>query len=192
MNKPVFTCIALALATVIGAGSLHADDTQAEPAEARALVKQFAATLQGALKGAIADGGPIAAVQVCKEQAPAIAADLSAQSPWEIGRTSLKPRNGALNAPDDWERKTLEQFESRVRNGEAAMGMTYAEIIATGEGKTYRHMQAIPTGEVCLACHGENVAPALADAIDAAYPEDMARGYKLGDIRGAFTLSKPM
>lgn len=190
MNKPLLAAITLALAA--GTVVSHADDTLNEPSEARALIKDFATTLKGELKTALADGGPVNAVQVCKEKAPAIAADLSDRSDWEIGRTSLKTRNGALNAPDAWEAEVLEQFESRQRNGESPMGMTYAEVVETDDGKVYRHMQAIPTGQVCLACHGTDITPELAEAIDAAYPEDQARGYEEGDIRGAFTLSKPM
>ena len=53
-------------------------------------------------------------------------------------------------------------------------------------------MKAIPTGELCLLCHGETIDPDIAAAIDKAYPEDQARGFSLGDIRGAFTLSKPL
>jgi hypothetical protein len=53
-------------------------------------------------------------------------------------------------------------------------------------------MKAIPTGEVCLACHGSDITPEVAAAIDERYPDDMARGYSLGDVRGAFSLSKPL
>ncbi len=190
MTKPLLTAATLALA--VGAAVSHAEDTIDEPWEARALIKAFATSLQGELKGAMAEGGPVCAIQVCKEEAPAIAADLSQRSEWQIGRTSLKTRNGARNAPDAWETNVLEQFESRQRNGESPKGMTYAEVVTMDDGKVYRHMQAIPTGQVCVACHGARIAPELAEAIDAAYPEDQARGYKAGDIRGAFTLSKPM
>jgi hypothetical protein len=53
-------------------------------------------------------------------------------------------------------------------------------------------MKAIPTGEICLACHGESISPDVATAIREAYPQDQATGFSLGDIRGAFTLSKPL
>jgi hypothetical protein len=52
-------------------------------------------------------------------------------------------------------------------------------------------MKAIPAGEVCLACHGAAITPEVAAALDAAYPEDQARGYALGDVRRAFSVSKP-
>jgi hypothetical protein len=53
-------------------------------------------------------------------------------------------------------------------------------------------MSAIPTKKICLECHGANLAPEVAARLDALYPEDRARGFKIGDIRGAFTLSKSL
>jgi hypothetical protein len=129
---------------------------------------------------------------VCKERAPAIAASLAEQTGWEVGRTSLKLRNVALNTPDIWEQRVLKQFEDRKAAGQPVAGMTYAEVVETEDGTAYRYMQAIPTAQVCLACHGDNIEPGLAESIDQAYPDDQARGYAVGDIRGAFTLSKPL
>ena len=51
-------------------------------------------------------------------------------------------------------------------------------------------MKAIPTGEVCLKCHGSNVAPDVKAAIGELYPEDQATGFKAGELRGAFSVSK--
>jgi hypothetical protein len=160
--------------------------------EAEALVKQFASTLQGELKSALTEGGPAAAVAVCHERAPAIAESLSAQSGWSIGRTSLKTRNGALNSPDAWETRVLEEFEQRAAAGEPVGPMRFDEVVDVDGQKTYRFMKAIPTDQVCLACHGSDIAPEVAEAIDNAYPDDQARGFAVGDIRGAFTLSKPL
>lgn len=193
MYKPLLAGSALALAAAIGATSIAAMATTQEDADqAQQIIKDFATTLQGELKGALQEGGPVNAVSVCKEKAPAIAADLSEESGWDVGRTSLKTRNAALNTPDEWERNVLEQFESRKANGESPEGMSYAAVVDTEDGKTYRYMQAIPTQQVCLACHGKDLPPDLVEAIDTAYPEDEARGYSVGDIRGAFTLSKPL
>ncbi|MBV5321708.1 MAG: DUF3365 domain-containing protein, partial [Sulfuricurvum sp.] len=41
--------------------------------------------------------------------------------------------------------------------------------------------------EACLKCHG-NVEGDLAKAITAAYPEDKATGYKMGDLRGMIAI----
>jgi hypothetical protein len=53
-------------------------------------------------------------------------------------------------------------------------------------------MKAIPTAAVCLVCHGETVEGALGEKIKALYPQDRATGYRLGDIRGAFTITQPL
>ena len=161
-------------------------------AEAKGIVKEFFTRLKGELQGAIKSGGPVSAISVCKERAPAIAEELSGASGWEVGRTSLKLRNPALNAPDEWERQVLMQFEERKAAGEDVKTMAYSELVETGAGKRYRFMKAIPTADLCLACHGESINPDIAAAIDEAYPEDQARGFKSGDIRGAFSLSKPL
>lgn len=169
-------------------------ETTADPnaAEAKALIKEFFTSLKAELQGAIAGGGPMNAIGVCKDRAPAIAQELSDKSGWDVGRTSLKLRNPALNAPDDWEKQVLAKFEERKAAGEDVKTMAHAEVVETKSGKRYRFMKAIPTGDLCLACHGKAINPELAAAIDETYPEDQARGFTLGDVRGAFTLSKPL
>jgi hypothetical protein len=160
--------------------------------EAKALIKTFAGTLKGELETAMKSGGPVQAIAVCKERAPAIAADISAKSGWKVARTSLKTRNQAQNAPDAWERAVLARFDQRQAAGEPADTLAFAEVVESGGTRQFRFMKAIPTGEVCLACHGTEIAAPVAAALDQAYPGDQARGYKLGEVRGAFSLAKPL
>ncbi|MDE0059891.1 MAG: DUF3365 domain-containing protein [Defluviicoccus sp.] len=44
---------------------------------------------------------------------------------------------------------------------------------------------------MCTVCHGTNIAPEVAAALDALYPDDLARGFEVGDIRGAFSIVQP-
>lgn len=185
------TLLAATTLIIAGPGLSAADSTAGANEEARALIQQFASSLKTELVSAIKAGGPTNAIAVCQETAPAIANSLSESSDWEISRTSLKTRN-AENAPDAWEERTLKQFEARKAAGKPAKGMSYAEVVDTDGKKLYRYMMAIPTQEICLTCHGTNIDPELAATIDAAYPDDQARGYSAGDIRGAFTLTKPL
>ena len=53
-------------------------------------------------------------------------------------------------------------------------------------------MKAIPTGEVCLTCHGSNIKASLQIRINELYPDDKAYGFKIGDIRGAFFVQIPL
>lgn len=186
--------IALVFGSVLAlSGHATADtSTAADAAEAKGIVKEFFTSLKGELQGAIKTGGPVSAISICQERAPAIAKALSDKTGWEVGRTSLKLRNPELNSPDAWERAVLMEFEKRALAGEDVKTMAYSETVNTGQGQRYRFMKAIPTGEVCLLCHGANISPDIAEAIDQAYPQDQAKGYAAGDVRGAFTLSKPM
>ncbi|UHD14966.1 Tll0287-like domain-containing protein [Thiocapsa bogorovii] len=184
----------LTAATAILATTTLSAETTPNPnvEEAKGIVKEFATTLQGELQAAIKEGGPTNAIAVCQDRAPAIAADLSERSGWQVGRTSLKTRNTAGNAPDAWEQEVLADFDARRVAGEDVQPMAYAAVVETADGETFRFMKAIPTGEVCLACHGSDITPEVAAAIDERYPDDKARGYSLGDVRGAFSLSKPL
>ena len=131
------------------------------------------------------------AVSVCSEKAPAIAGGISEDKGWEVGRTSLRIRNPG-NAPDGWEQKTLEAFEDRRRSGEDLAKMEHSEVV-TADGKSvFRYMKAIPAGELCLTCHGKEIASDLAAKLKEVYPEDRATGFSLGEIRGAFTITQPM
>ena len=70
--------------------------------------------------------------------------------------------------------------------------MEFYEVVKTGNGEVFRYMKAIPAGKLCMTCHGSNIAPELVKKIDELYPNDQARGYSPGDIRGAFTIQQGM
>jgi hypothetical protein len=197
------TLVATAAAVLLAAGAVLAEsaaipapasspqDPNPQIEEAKGLIKTFVGSLNGELERALKAGGPTAAITVCKERAPAIAADISAKSGWDVGRTSLKLRNGELNAPDDWERAVLTRFDARRAAGEPADTLAFAEVVEVNGTRELRFMKAIPTAELCLVCHGTQMAPETVAALDDAYPGDLARGYRVGDLRGAFSLSKP-
>lgn len=145
--------------------------------------------LQTHLKAALTQGGPLAAVEVCHAKAPSIAQDMSQQQGVDIGRTSLKLRNPA-NAPDAWEQQVLADFAARLTKGEPLTALEHYAVVETGGQKQFRYMKAIGVQETCLICHGEVLAPELQSKIKALYPQDQATGYKLGELRGAFTLTQ--
>jgi hypothetical protein len=175
-------------------GSLKAADTTTDPNidEAKKIIKQFGGQLVSELKTALDNGGPVRAINVCSKRAPAIADGLSKASGWEVGRTSLKVRNTERGTPDAWELEVLKQFEVRKAAGESVETMAHAEVVETATGKAFRFMKPVATQELCLTCHGTEISSEVATALDQHYPKDQARGFALGDIRGAFTLSKPL
>ncbi|MDD3519555.1 MAG: DUF3365 domain-containing protein [Chromatiales bacterium] len=180
---------ALALTTALTSTPLLADEQRA--GEARAAIQEFAKSLQGELGAAMKAGGPTQAIEVCNTRAPEIAADMSKQKGMNIARTSLKTRN-AKNKPDAWEQKVLESFEQRKAAGEDVAKIDHFEVVTNDGKQEFRYMKAIPTGEVCLKCHGTEIDPAVIGKLDGLYPQDTARGFKQGDIRGAFTIRQSM
>jgi hypothetical protein len=184
--------IALALAAALTTSSVMAEtDTEKRIAESQAAIKAFASQLKGELQAAMKSGGPINAINVCNKSAPAIAANISREMHLQISRTSLKTRNPA-NKPDVWEKDVLDSFEVRKEEGEPVDTIDFAEIDEIDGKPVFRYMKAIPTGEVCLKCHGTNIDPNVITKIESLYPDDQARGFKKGDIRGAFSVIQPM
>jgi hypothetical protein len=158
--------------------------------QSRQLALQLGSELKAELGGAMAAGGPVAAVNVCHTRAPEIAARLSAQSGATVGRTALRVRNPS-NAPDELQRTLLEQFARELASGTFKPPLEAAFEINRG-GQVERHyLRAIPTEALCLNCHGATLAPELAAAIARDYPGDQATGFALGELRGAFSVTWP-
>ncbi|MEE4244683.1 MAG: DUF3365 domain-containing protein [Kangiellaceae bacterium] len=156
--------------------------------EAEDIVKQFAGQLKPQLVGAITNGGLAHAIKVCSEQAPQIAQQLSRQTGWQVKRVSLKPRNGKTANADPFERFVLELFDQQRIAGADVNAMVYAKTIEN----SFRFMKAQPVQAVCLNCHGERLQPEVIEALDHHYPNDVATGYRLKDIRGAISLVRSL
>jgi hypothetical protein len=152
-------------------------------------IKGLAQNLKKELQAAMKAGGPVKAIEVCNTVAPSIANAQSQERGLTIRRTALKLRNPD-NAPDDFERKVLEKFVADIAAGKDPKKLAYTEAVKTDDGTVLRFMKAIPTGELCLKCHGGNVAPEVKAAISKLYPEDQATGFKAGELRGAFSVTK--
>ncbi|MEI6414124.1 MAG: DUF3365 domain-containing protein [Pseudomonadota bacterium] len=184
MKKIVIASGFLAFATLgIATAGIQEDSL----VQARGIVKNFFTALKGELEAAMKSGGPVTAIAVCHTRAPQIAKDFTQSTGWTVGRTSLKLRH-AKNQPDAWETQVLQQFESRRQAGEDLQTMEFSEVLTHGDKQEFRYMKAIPTAELCLGCHGMEIKPEVQAALKQLYPEDHATGFKVGDLRGAFTL----
>ncbi len=187
----VFTAglVLSAIGVAFAAGETSIDD---RVKMSRQTAKQFMQSLKGELQAAMKAGGPVNALGVCHTKAMVITQQHSDAKGWRVARTSLKTRNPA-NAPDTWERSVLEKFEARKKAGEAPKTIEHHEVVEQGGKQVFRWMKAIPTQAVCLNCHGgDSVAPAVEAKLKQLYPMDQARGYAVGDIRGAFTITQPI
>ncbi|HRD66195.1 MAG TPA: DUF3365 domain-containing protein [Candidatus Competibacter sp.] len=186
----------LVLGTALAVGPASArqqsDDVPPEVVASRHAAQTFGSMLKDTLQQAIQSGGPVNGIAVCREKAAQIATDLGQKQEMLIGRTSLKLRNPD-NAPDNWELAVLKQFEARKAQGDPVDKLEFFAVIEDDQGKkTFRYMKAIPTAGLCLSCHGENIDPAVDAKLKELYPNDKARGFKEGELRGAFTIDKPL
>lgn len=164
-------------------------DMEVLTAEAREAIKDFGPALKAELQSAMAADGAVAAIKVCNLRASDIASAKSEQHGFRIGRTSHKVRSPA-NGPDEWEAARLKEFLAAVDDGTPMSTLEFATVIESDDGPVFRYMKAIPTEDVCLVCHGQELASEVLDALNELYPEDQARGFETGDLRGAFTLTR--
>jgi len=152
--------------------------------EARANAKALGGALKMRLKAAIAQGGLEAGVEECYVAAGPIADALS-QEGWTVGRTALRARNQD-NKPDTWEESQLRVITEALSK---QLPMPLEASQWNEESGELRYMSAILTGQVCTACHGNQISPSVTKIINEKYPLDAATGFEVGSLRGAFTLT---
>jgi hypothetical protein len=172
------------LMLAIAAAPADATEPAAWVLESRAAAQQFGGRLLGELTTALANS-PVEAIRVCSVRAPQIAAEEGARVGASVGRTALRVRNPG-NVPVDWQQRGLESFAAELAAGRDAASLEFVETTASGGVRERRWMKPIVTAPMCLACHGEALAPRVAAAVAAQYPADRATGFAAGELRGAF------
>lgn len=144
-------------------------------ARAEAAAAELGRTLRERLLGAMAEGGPARAAEVCSSEAPTITAAIAERTGVRVGRGSLRMRGAT--PPPAWVLAWLTAQGERP-----AAGVEGFSRIEEGHARVLR---PIAIEAPCLTCHGESLAPEVAAVLDARYPGDRARGYAAGDLRGA-------
>lgn len=195
--SPLLHLISIAMVAIAIPASAG-DATAIDPAVAqstRGIAAELVNQLGQKLKGAMANEGPVGAVSVCKEAAPAIAKGLSAQHSAHVTRVGTRVRNPAMGVPNDWQKAALADFEARLDKGTPASDLEYWQVVDGKEGKReLRYAKAIVTQQLCVTCHGktEDIPAPLLEKIRAEYPDDQATGYSVGKLRGAVVVTRPM
>ena len=151
-----------------------------------ALLKPFKAELKEALVAGMQEG-PAAAIEICSDKAPEIAASLSVEDV-VMGRSSHKLRNPA-NMPPDWLEPMMAKWAETGTRADDVGAVGGAAVKLAGD--RYGYAEPIFTQPLCLVCHGETLAPEIAAQIAAQYPEDQATGFADGDLRGVFWVEFP-
>ena len=171
---------ALLLVVVVGASAQDEARVSADAERAQAAMNDLGSRLKTALVARMQAEGPVAAVGFCHEEAPLIAAAVSAEHDLKVGRTAVRHRSPA-NAPTPWQEEVLAGFVTEAEERPAG-SLSWV----SREGGVYRQTRGIATEAPCLTCHGSNIAEPVRAAIAAAYPDDQATGFAEGDLRGMF------
>ena len=183
---PAFAMGLLAFTTGCSEDPVPAD--LAERSDAAA--DQFQSRLHSELGQALTTGGTVGAVAVCAGGAPAIAAEVSERSGFDVRRISLRPRNPGAATDARLSARLQRLAEMPLAPDGRPMTARWTE----GEGASATHFSmraVVMQDQPCSACHGSTIAPAVRAAIAERYPEDRATGYRAGELRGAILTSWP-
>ncbi len=189
--KHLFITTSLLTCLILPFSAFAQNSTEQLDQEARNIAKQFLGQLKPELQKSMKSDGPAKTISFCHTKAPEIAKKLAQKTGWDINRVSLKPR-GENATPDQWESAVLKRFDNQLANGASLKTIEFSAIVQTNGHTEYRYMKAIPTGGVCLTCHGSKIAPPIQETLQQLYPNDAATGYSKGQIRGAFSFSKTL
>ncbi len=186
----------LTVAGIAGAQSTPPSTIDASLVQStRGIAGELLGQLGQKLKAAMSTDGPVAAVSVCKESAPAIARQLSIANDAKVTRVGTRVRNQNMGVPNAWQKEALTQFEARLSQGEKAADIEYWQVADNGHGKSeLRYAKAIAIQPQCLSCHGsaQDIAAPLTEKLRIEYPNDQATGYSVGQLRGAVVVTRPL
>lgn len=144
------------------------------------LLAPFKKDLKAALKAGMQEG-VTNAVSVCKEQAPALA-DANSVDGVQMGRASHRRRNPGNTGP---------AWVGELVNDYVGQDGDWQPVSVTLDDGRRGYVEPIVVQPVCLACHGESLAPEVAEVIADEYPDDRATGFRAGDFRGVFWVEYP-
>ena len=186
----------LTVAGIAGAQSTPPSTIDASLVQStRGIAGELLGQLGQKLKAAMSTDGPVAAVSVCKESAPAIARQLSIANDAKVTRVGTRVRNQNMGVPNAWQKEALTQFEARLSQGEKAADIEYWQVADNGHGRSeLRYAKAIAIQPQCLSCHGsaQDIAAPLTEKLRIEYPNDQATGYSVGQLRGAVVVTRPL
>jgi len=142
------------------------------------------------LQKAIADKGVDGAVEFCNVNATPLLSEVAKKYNVSIRRASNRYRNPA-DKPTEDELPLLEAYEYNADNG--LKSEPNIQKIENGDVLLYTKAIVIP-GAFCLSCHGDpsnEIDSKTLQKIDSFYPDDKAKGHKIGDLRGMWSIRIP-
>lgn len=146
--------------------------------------------LISSLQSAIAETGTVGAIEFCDVQALPILGEVSQKYGVEIRRVSNRYRNPA-DQPNEEENPILEAYEYNAESG----NKSEPNIQKFENGEVYLYTKPIViAGGFCLSCHGDpggDINEETLQKLSELYPQDNAKGHKVGDLRGMWSIRIP-
>lgn len=130
---------------------------------------------------AIQKGGPEYAVEFCNLKASAIIDSLNESNNCIISRVTEKNRNPENGLRMEKEKELWEMFQTN----------SIVDTIIQHNNNLIFYKPIKISLPACLKCHGtpnSEINPATLEKLTNLYPEDLAKGYKLGDLRGLWKI----
>ena len=150
--------------------------------------KSTGTALSGTLTNKMKSGGMVEAVEFCNSAALPLTQQMSDKYEATIKRTSLKIRN-PLNKPSESEIVILNKFQADID-----MGIPLESLVQLDQKGVPSYYAPILLEKKCLICHGtlnQELSKSADSIIKSHYPNDMATGFKEGDLRGIWSISFP-
>jgi len=192
MQKWVFTLIPLMLVLITACGDSKSTETKRTmeglKAEYRNKGLEITAhafqTLSAELQGAMKSGGVVHAIKYCHLQASPLIDSLSKLNDLQIKRTSHKIRN-TENTAEPREMDIIESYLKMSRDQKLP-----EPKVDVGTDRIYYYAPIIVIDK-CLRCHGQkdlDISKEDYAVILNHYPKDRAHGFKVGELRGIWSL----
>ncbi len=161
-------------------------DIDSVRAKGKEIVKEAAEKLSLNLMHAITHGGFTNAIEFCSVHAEPLTAGVVTDQTILLRRVSFQTRNPE-NKPDEFEAKLLKHYAEDIRAGR----IPTPQIETTKDQARYFEPIVI-SNPLCLNCHGVPHTQVKEDTlriINKLYPKDGATGYKMGELRGLWSVT---
>jgi len=192
MNRKIFlSTVVVTSLLLLNCSDKEMEVTEEQKEQMRTTAADFMDELKGILLNQVQTNGVVSALDVCSDTAQVLTNEFGLQRGVFIKRISVKNRN-TNNFPDDYEQTILNSFQEMLRNKKIDGKTELAELVKEGEFTYLRYMKPILIQPECLNCHGSesNMLEEVSKIISKRYPDDKARDYNQGDLRGAVSIKK--
>lgn len=182
--KKSYCLAAVLLGSSLMAASLN-DATALQIGESASTA--LAQKLGSEVKAIMQKDGPVEAVNFCSKNAISLTHEVSKAHGVKMKRVTLQQRN-PVNRPTPEEIDIMNTWMAAMAKAQQPT----AVLTKASTGFTY-HKPLVINNDACLKCHGtvDSTTP-LGQALKAAYPNDHATGYKMGDLRGMIVVDIPL